>query len=92
MLHPAPTPPWRDLTREGVRCRDIRVPEECPQIISDLIESCRQPLPEDRPSAKQVFDVLKAQELRTQRSNSGASSNSFPTRLSVQRSQLAIFD
>lgn len=86
---------WEICTREvPVRgqLRDIRVPEECPQIISDLIESCRQPLPEDRPSAKQVFDVLKAQELRTQRSNSGASSNSFPTRLSVQRSQLAIFD
>jgi len=84
---------WEICTHEvPVRgqLRDINVPEECPQAISDLIDACMQPRPEDRPSAKQVFDILKAQEaMTTQRSNSGASSASFPSRLSGQRS---IFD
>ena len=39
---------------------------------------------------EQVFDVLKSQEVTTtQRSTSGASSSSFPSRLSGQRSQLS---
>lgn len=37
--------------------RSGRVPEECPQEISDLISWCRQE-PHERPSAKEVFEVL----------------------------------
>lgn len=36
-----------------------RVPEECPQEIADLIQRCKLVDPKQRPSAKEVFEVLR---------------------------------
>jgi hypothetical protein len=35
------------------------VPEECPQEIADLIQQCKLVEPKQRPSAKEVFEVLR---------------------------------
>ncbi|KAL3141044.1 hypothetical protein ABBQ32_005555 [Trebouxia sp. C0010 RCD-2024] len=39
--------------------RDIMVPEECPQEIANLIQQCKLVDPKQRPSAREVFEVLK---------------------------------
>ncbi|DBA77294.1 TPA: hypothetical protein ACH3X2_000816 [Trebouxia sp. C0005] len=39
--------------------RDIMVPEECPQEIADLIQQCKLVDPKQRPSAKEVFEILR---------------------------------
>ena len=36
-----------------------RVPEECPQEIEQLIQRCKLVDPKQRPSAREVFDILK---------------------------------
>lgn len=36
-----------------------RVPEECPQEIANLIQQCKAVDPKQRPSARDVFEVLK---------------------------------
>lgn len=35
------------------------MPEECPQEIADLIQRCKLVDPKQRPSAKEVFEVLR---------------------------------
>lgn len=37
-----------------------RVPEECPQEIADLVQQCKAVDPRQRPSARQAFDIIKA--------------------------------
>lgn len=36
-----------------------RVPEECPQEIEQLIQQCKLVDPKKRPSAREVFNILK---------------------------------
>ena len=36
-----------------------RVPEECPQEIADLIQQCKLVEPKQRPSAKEVFEIIR---------------------------------
>lgn len=40
--------------------REIRCPEECPAEVRDVIERCRLRDPQQRPTAKEVYDVLSA--------------------------------
>lgn len=40
--------------------REIRCPEECPAEVRDVIERCRVRDPQQRPTAKKVYDVLSA--------------------------------
>ena len=35
------------------------MPEECPQEIADLIQQCKLVEPKQRPSAKEVFEILR---------------------------------
>ena len=41
------------------RMRNLKVPQECPEEINALINACLSEDPTDRPSAKEVYDVLK---------------------------------
>ena len=43
-----------------------RVPEECPEEVRAVIASCRATTPADRPTARQVFDRLRACIIKTQ--------------------------
>ncbi|KAL3143559.1 hypothetical protein ABBQ38_002357 [Trebouxia sp. C0009 RCD-2024] len=42
------------------RMRDLKVPQECPAQVNDLINKCLAEDPVDRPSAREAYDVLKA--------------------------------
>lgn len=41
------------------RMRDLKVPQECPAEINDLINRCLSEDPAHRPSAREAYDVLK---------------------------------
>ena len=41
------------------RMRDLKVPQECPAEIHDLINACLSEDPVNRPTARQTYDVLK---------------------------------
>ena len=41
------------------RMRNLKVPQECPAEINDLINSCLAEDPTDRPSAREAYDKLK---------------------------------
>lgn len=41
------------------RMRNLKVPQECPEEINDLINSCLAEDPINRPSAREAYDVLK---------------------------------
>ncbi len=41
------------------RMRNLKVPQECPEEINDLINSCLAEDPTDRPSAREAYDKLK---------------------------------
>ncbi len=41
------------------RMRNLKVPQECPVEINDLINSCLSEDPINRPSAREAYDVLK---------------------------------
>ena len=52
---------WEIVTQETPRCGFLRrtlVPNECPQIIEELITSCLNAVPSDRPSAKQACKIV----------------------------------
>ena len=49
------------------------MPEECPQEVADVIARCRRE-PHERPSAKEVFDVINRSP---QVSNAGSAGNLF---------------
>ena len=52
---------WEICTGEAPARGDMRplqAPEDCPQVIVDLYQSCVAENPEDRPSAKEVLNVL----------------------------------
>lgn len=42
------------------RMRDLKVPQECPAEINDLINACLSEDPSNRPSARESYDTLKA--------------------------------
>ena len=42
------------------RMRDLKVPQECPSEINDLINACLSEDPINRPSARETYDILKA--------------------------------
>ena len=42
------------------RMRSLKVPQECPSDIDELISSCLSESPADRPSAKEAYHKLKA--------------------------------
>ncbi|KAL3148304.1 hypothetical protein ABBQ38_013768 [Trebouxia sp. C0009 RCD-2024] len=48
-----------EVPRRG-RLRAIKVPEECPAEIEQLIDLCLATEPADRPTAKQAFDIIGA--------------------------------
>ena len=73
-------------------CRALEVPDDCPLAISNLIGKCMEPKPEDRPTAMEVFQALKAAEEPFARTTSSASSGALPSRLSVQRMQRAMME
>lgn len=61
---------WELCTGEsptGRQLRPVRVPEECPQQVADVIASCLDENPTNRPTARQVVDQLGA--LRENRGN-----------------------
>ena len=41
------------------RMRDLKVPQECPAEVNDLINQCLSEDPVNRPSAREAYDVLK---------------------------------
>ncbi len=41
-------------------CYVCRVPEECPQEVADVIASCLDENPSNRPTARQIVDQLGA--------------------------------
>lgn len=41
------------------RMRDLKVPQECPAEIDALITRCLSENPEQRPTAKEAYDILK---------------------------------
>lgn len=41
------------------RMRNLKVPQECPAEINDLINSCLEEDPNNRPSAREAYDSLK---------------------------------
>jgi serine/threonine protein kinase len=43
--------------------RGVRVPEECPAEVEALIRCCLEIDPNKRPTARQAFDVLRAQSM-----------------------------
>lgn len=71
---------WELVTGESPargRLRAVRVPEECPLAIADLITRCMDSKPANRPSAKDVVVVLSEQakvmdRARSKRSGAGA--------------------
>ena len=75
----------------NIWCRAVRVPEECPQAISDLIDRCLEAEPDARPTAKEVFEVVKAAQTVQPpplRSNSVSSSGALRSRISASLSQV----
>lgn len=42
------------------RMRDLKVPQECPAEVNDLINKCLSEDPINRPTARETYDVLKA--------------------------------
>ncbi len=36
-----------------------QVPRQCPREMADLIHDCMKQRPEDRPTAKEIFNILK---------------------------------
>ncbi|CAL5224202.1 g6845 [Coccomyxa viridis] len=40
--------------------RTLKVPEECPLSIAQLIDDCLENPPKERPSARQAYDIIKA--------------------------------
>ena len=42
------------------RMRNLEVPQECPAEINDLINSCLEEDPNNRPSAREAYDILKS--------------------------------
>ncbi|BDA46937.1 probable mitogen-activated protein kinase kinase kinase 20 at C-terminar half [Coccomyxa sp. Obi] len=53
---------WNICTQEVPlrgHLRRLQVPEECPASIAELIDDCLERPPEDRPSAREAFEVIK---------------------------------
>lgn len=52
---------WEIVTHEqpSGSLRDCRVPQECPAEIDQLINQCLSQHPDDRPSAKDICDIIK---------------------------------
>ncbi len=38
----------------------VQVPEECPQAIAHLVDTCLNESPAARPTAQQIFDIISA--------------------------------
>ncbi len=38
----------------------VQVPEECPQAIADLVDTCLNESPAARPTAQQIFDIISS--------------------------------
>lgn len=36
----------------------VQVPDECPQEIADLVDRCLDEVPEGRPSALEIYDII----------------------------------
>ncbi|KAK9831783.1 hypothetical protein WJX74_009158 [Apatococcus lobatus] len=54
---------WELATGEAPQrgqLRDVKVPEECPLAVAELIEKCLKRRPRLRPSAREVCDILQA--------------------------------
>ena len=52
---------WEIATQETPRrgfLRKTQVPDECPQVIEDLITSCLNSIPEERPTAKEACKIM----------------------------------
>ena len=47
----------QDTPRRGF-LRNTQVPNECPQVIEDLITHCLRATPSDRPSAKEACKII----------------------------------
>jgi len=54
---------WEIVTGESPargRLRSVRVPEECSEAVADLIAACMEADPADRPSAREIVEMLSA--------------------------------
>ena len=54
---------WEIATQETPRrgfLRKTQVPDECPQVIEDLITSCLSSVPEERPTAKEACKIIQS--------------------------------
>ena len=41
-------------------CVQLQVPEECPQVVSDLVIACTSQKPSDRPTSQQIISIIEA--------------------------------
>lgn len=57
---------WEIITQETPQrgnLRDLEVPDECPQEIADLVDRCLDEIPESRPSALEVYNIITQSRL-----------------------------
>lgn len=53
---------WELITQQHPRrgcLRDLQVPEECPQAVSELVSACLDQEAADRPTAQQIIHVIQ---------------------------------
>ncbi|KAL3138988.1 hypothetical protein ABBQ32_005793 [Trebouxia sp. C0010 RCD-2024] len=64
---------WELITQETPQrgnLRDLQVPQECPQVISDVVEACTSQLPMDRPTTQQIIYVIESSMTDTEEETS----------------------
>ena len=48
-----------------------QIPQECPQVVSDLVAACTSQLPGDRPTTQQIISVIESSMANAQASKNG---------------------
>ncbi|KAL3150425.1 hypothetical protein ABBQ32_000261 [Trebouxia sp. C0010 RCD-2024] len=59
---------WELITQEKPlrgNLRDLQIPQECPQVISDIVTACTRQLASDRPTAQQIIRVMESSMIDT---------------------------
>ncbi|KAL3150423.1 hypothetical protein ABBQ32_000259 [Trebouxia sp. C0010 RCD-2024] len=60
---------WELITQETPQrgnLRDLQIPQECPQEISDMVAACTSQLASDRPTAQQIIRVMESSMINHQ--------------------------
>ena len=58
-MRPPPLPAAGTHPERGA-LRPLRVPQECPQAMADLVEKCLSPDPGARPAAREIVERLNS--------------------------------